>query len=130
MPGRSGVTVVTNSCAFYYCIRGCGRIARPAFPAPSDDQMAGNSLAKLGCTPRDRKGVFKIGATSLPAANAKRLRKGALATKQSTLSFCRSMDCFAMARNDDFEISWLFEIWTSFQRVVPAKAGTYNHQRP
>jgi hypothetical protein len=35
MPGDSGVTVVTNSCAFYTCTRGCGRIARPAFPAPS-----------------------------------------------------------------------------------------------
>src|SRR5258705_12648018 len=36
MPGRSGVTVVTNSHAFLFCVRGCGRIARPAFPAPSD----------------------------------------------------------------------------------------------
>ncbi len=35
MPGRSGVTVVTNSRVFYYT-RGCGRIERPAFPAPSD----------------------------------------------------------------------------------------------
>jgi hypothetical protein len=35
MPGCSGVTVVTNSYAFYHCIRGCGRIARPVFPAPS-----------------------------------------------------------------------------------------------
>jgi hypothetical protein len=36
MPGDSGVTVVSNSCAFYFCTRGCGRIERPAFPAPSD----------------------------------------------------------------------------------------------
>jgi hypothetical protein len=35
MPGRSGVTVVTNSRVFFYT-RGCGRIERPAFPAPSD----------------------------------------------------------------------------------------------
>ena len=35
MPGVSGVTVVTNSCAFYFCTRGCGRVERPAFPAPS-----------------------------------------------------------------------------------------------
>ena len=27
--------VVTNSCAFYYCARGCGCNQRPAFPAPS-----------------------------------------------------------------------------------------------
>jgi hypothetical protein len=32
----SGVTVVSNSCAFYFCTRGRGRIGRPAFPAPSD----------------------------------------------------------------------------------------------
>jgi hypothetical protein len=35
MPGDSGVTVVTNACAFYQYTRGCGRIGRPAFPAPS-----------------------------------------------------------------------------------------------
>src|ERR1019366_7040028 len=36
MPDVSGVTVVTNACAFYQCTRGCGRAERPAFPAPSD----------------------------------------------------------------------------------------------
>jgi hypothetical protein len=35
MPDVSGVTVVTNACAFYLCARGCGRAERPAFPAPS-----------------------------------------------------------------------------------------------
>jgi hypothetical protein len=35
MPGCSGVTVVTNSRVFFYT-RGCGRIERPAFPAPSE----------------------------------------------------------------------------------------------
>src|ERR1700728_803497 len=34
MPDVSGVTVVTNACAFYQCARGCGRAQRPAFPAP------------------------------------------------------------------------------------------------
>ena len=34
-PGRSGGPVVTNSYAFHFCIRGCGCIRRPAFPAPS-----------------------------------------------------------------------------------------------
>jgi hypothetical protein len=34
MPGVFGVTVVTNACAFYHYTRGCGRIGRPAFPAP------------------------------------------------------------------------------------------------
>jgi hypothetical protein len=32
--------VVTNSCAFYLCTRGCGCVERPAFPAPSDPQKA------------------------------------------------------------------------------------------
>ncbi len=43
MPGCSGVTVVTNSYAFLFCMRGCGCIARPAFPAPSVYRGANNS---------------------------------------------------------------------------------------
>jgi hypothetical protein len=34
MPDVSGVTVVTNACAYYQYTRGCGRAKRPAFPAP------------------------------------------------------------------------------------------------
>jgi hypothetical protein len=40
MPGDSGVTVVTCLRAFYFCTQGCGRIGRPAFPAPSDFRKA------------------------------------------------------------------------------------------
>src|SRR6267143_4014069 len=37
MPGETGVTVVTMLvCLFLFCMRGCGCIKRPAFPAPSD----------------------------------------------------------------------------------------------
>jgi hypothetical protein len=36
MPGESGVTAVTNACAFYTTHAAAGRIERPAFPAPSD----------------------------------------------------------------------------------------------
>src|ERR1700716_3220580 len=36
MPGNPGVTVVTTLVCFLLCTRGCGRIRRPAFPAPSD----------------------------------------------------------------------------------------------
>src|SRR6266702_5305916 len=33
----SSVTVVTTLvCSFLFCMRGCGRVGRPAFPAPSD----------------------------------------------------------------------------------------------
>src|SRR5206468_2693450 len=41
---------------------------------------------------------------SLPATNAKRLRKGAKATKQSILP-CRTMDCFASLAMTDRHIS-------------------------
>ncbi len=34
-PDQSGEPVVTNSYAFYSCMRGCGCIGYPAFPAPS-----------------------------------------------------------------------------------------------
>ncbi len=34
-PDDSGEPVVSNSCAFYFCTRGCGCIGHPAFPAPS-----------------------------------------------------------------------------------------------
>jgi hypothetical protein len=40
MPGEPGVTVVTMLVCFLLCMRGCGRIERPAFPAPSDRNRA------------------------------------------------------------------------------------------
>src|SRR5207247_5372509 len=63
MPGRSGVTVVTMLvCFVFYRTRGCGRIARPAFPAPSDFK-GGWFLQKLGrIAPRGRGVLFcKLG---------------------------------------------------------------------
>jgi hypothetical protein len=53
MPGDSGVTVVTTLVCFnLFRTRGCGRIKRPAFPAPSEFQRAGrfrpNSREKRG----------------------------------------------------------------------------------
>src|ERR1019366_448889 len=53
MPGESGVTVVTNACAFYHCTRGCGRIGRPAFPAPSDLQGARRKWQHSGASGRE-----------------------------------------------------------------------------
>ena len=46
-PERSGEPVATNSYAFYFCIRGCGCIGHPVFPAPS---ISGAALhrARLG----------------------------------------------------------------------------------
>jgi hypothetical protein len=86
MPDVSGVTVVTNACAFYYCARGCGRAERPAFPAPSDGRGR-NEQAKPRAKPAAR--TLTHISTSLPATNAKRLRKGAQATKLSILSVAR-----------------------------------------
>jgi hypothetical protein len=50
MPGDSGVTAVTCLRAFYFCTQGCGRIERPAFPAPS--VFEGHRSAKPGRNPR------------------------------------------------------------------------------
>jgi hypothetical protein len=53
--GFSGSLVVTNSCAFYLCTRGCGCARRPAFPTPS---QGGIFLAQLGCVAsREGRGV-------------------------------------------------------------------------
>jgi len=47
MPGVFGVTVVTNAWVTYHYPRGCGRIERPAFPAPclgrENTQSSGDS---------------------------------------------------------------------------------------
>jgi hypothetical protein len=47
MPGVSGVTVVTCLRAFYFCTQGCGRIERPAFPAPSISKKGRTFKSKL-----------------------------------------------------------------------------------
>src|SRR6476659_5142371 len=58
MPGRSGVTVVTTLVCFFHCTRGCGRIERPAFPAPSVTRGPGNSGKTRAKKPRrDREAV-------------------------------------------------------------------------
>ena len=55
------MTVVTNACAFYHTTRGCGRIERPAFPAPSivERRKIFASLGRLA--PRER-GVLSFNA--------------------------------------------------------------------
>src|SRR5258708_7825728 len=90
MPGDPGVTVVTNSRVFYYT-RGCGRIGRPAFPAPSDVQGAGIK-AKLGRNARRDREILSANDRLFE----KRIRggpstslRGAKATKQSILRLRR-----------------------------------------
>src|SRR5882757_2252576 len=58
MPGVSGVTVVTTLvCSHYHCTQGCGRIERPAFPAPSTIEgkdFPGKTRAKHAARLRSR----------------------------------------------------------------------------
>src|SRR5438876_309974 len=67
MPGRSGVTVVTTLvCFVLFCTRDCGRIARPAFPAPSEFSGTGlqsKPRAKAAASSRNRvsrPGLFNL----------------------------------------------------------------------
>jgi hypothetical protein len=97
MPGVSGVTVVTNA-RVYYTTRGCGRIGRPAFPAPSVRE-GGKFPAQLGrIAPRDREGVFEF------------LNVIASEAKQSVLSLLGEMDCFASLAMTALGPMWLFDI--------------------
>src|ERR1700733_4090638 len=59
MPDVSGVTVVTNACAFYQCARGCGRAERPAFPAPLSLGVAPRPLFSEGRTLEQNSGASR-----------------------------------------------------------------------
>jgi hypothetical protein len=71
MPGVSGVTVVTNACAFYHCARGCGRAERPAFPAPLIEE-GGKFKSKTRAHRAAR--MRRCGLTSLPRLFENRIR--------------------------------------------------------
>jgi hypothetical protein len=73
---------VTTLACFLHYTRGCGRIERPAFPAPSDVQKAGLS-GKTRAKPA--RGIAK---SCLDVMRSK-------ATKQSSFLFLGAMDCFA-----------------------------------
>jgi hypothetical protein len=65
MPGVFGVTVVTCLRAFYFCTQGCGRVERPAFPAPSigrGREVQQNSGAMRGENARLYPAVIAIAA--------------------------------------------------------------------
>src|SRR5258705_5626918 len=66
----SGVTVVTNACAFYTTHAAAGRTGRPAFPAPSDFRgwdVSGKTRAKRAARSRsfvcERRGCLKFETT-------------------------------------------------------------------
>jgi hypothetical protein len=46
MPGDPGATVVSNSCAYYFCTRGRGCGGHPAFPTPSVGRMIHAQLGR------------------------------------------------------------------------------------
>jgi hypothetical protein len=73
MLGVSGVTVVTMLVCFYFYTRGCGRIVRPAFPAPSDSRGE-RFLHNSGASRRENAVVY-LGVIARSEA-----------TKQSTLA--------------------------------------------
>jgi hypothetical protein len=88
MPGVSGVTVVTNA-RVYYTTRAAAGASGARHSLRPLIAEGGNFKAKLGCIAPRECGI--VSHSSLPATNAKRLRKrarkGALATKQSIVSF-------------------------------------------
>jgi hypothetical protein len=66
MPGVSGVTVVTTLVCLFFYTRGCGRIARPAFPAPSEGERF---LQNSGASRREiAESYFEFGVPSLRGA--------------------------------------------------------------
>ena len=73
------------------CGRGLLRCAR------NDEEGRAGCFAPVATTAIE----WKASQPSLPATNAKRLRTGAQATKQSSFLLRGAMDCFASARNDD-----------------------------
>src|SRR6266478_9441047 len=84
MPGESGGPVVTNSCVCFHHTRGCGCIGHPAFPTPSFGRALHAPLGRIA--PRDRGLSSEIGSDVIARSEA---------TKQSILSLCGKMDCFA-----------------------------------
>src|ERR1700704_5223487 len=100
MPGLTGELVVTTLVCFLHCTRGCGCIGARHSPRPL---IFG---AEISCTPRAHRAarMRMCVSPSLPATKAKRLRKGALATKQSIFHLAELQDgLLRFARNDGCE---------------------------
>jgi hypothetical protein len=120
MPGVSGVTVVSNSCAFYFCTRGCGRSGRPAFPAPSHFRgtmsvqnlghilCRGNAIVCSAVIACDKREAFAQGSESDDPPSLAHASYGASGVRRSVLTRrrkksrlpCCFLDRFANARDD------------------------------
>src|SRR6185437_9689548 len=94
MPECFGKPAVTNACAFYQCMRGCGCAKHPAFPAPS--LFEGETNAKLGqILPREG-GVVSL-TPSLRGAKRRRVRRSPTGEggRNPDCFRGRALDCFA-----------------------------------
>src|ERR1700730_17835960 len=67
----SGVTVVTNARVYYTPRAGCGRIGRPAFPAPSDwrGRILMAKLARNARRDREVVSAKKVGESDHPSGS-------------------------------------------------------------
>jgi hypothetical protein len=103
MPGLTGELVVTTLVCFLLCTRGCGCIGARHSPRPLISGAEISCIARAHGAARMRRCVSRsmCVSPSLPATNAKRLRKGALATKQSIFRLADLQDgLLRFARND------------------------------
>jgi hypothetical protein len=96
MPGVSGVTVVTNACAFYTTHAAAGASSARHSLRPLM-RWAGCYKVNLA---RMRGEIAKLWLHVIACDKREAFAQGSNATKQSTLSFRGKMDCFANARND------------------------------
>jgi len=85
-PDVSGAFVVTNSCAFYHCAWGCGRIARPAFRAPS--QAEGGTFTHSSDV-ETRREIAKVCLATASRGRRRKYRRTVPCTKVA-LRRCRS----------------------------------------
>ena len=99
MPDVSGVTVVTNACAFYHCTRGCGRAERPAFPAPSE-LRGRNEQAKprAKSAARSRSCVWDGDVDANPHPSCPGLTRASINLRIAP--FSKKMDCRVEPGND------------------------------
>src|SRR5260221_6121991 len=113
MPGDSGVTVVTNARVYYTTLhytRGCGRIERPAFPAPSDfsraERSGQNSGAMRGEIARfclQMIGCLKSESVAAPPRHCEERKR-----RSNPFFVCGAMDCFRL-RSSSYggHVAWL-----------------------
>src|SRR5260370_42141032 len=108
MPGRSGVTVVTNSCVCFLYTRLRAHRA-PGIPSALYSQSGETVFAQLGrLAPRECGVVCEIVSTSLRGAKR----------RSNPLLLRGNMDCFACARNDGLNTRHTFNRHRPRKRTI------------